>query len=83
MSRNLISRTELESAITTAIRKSDPKCESFIGVFVRRIRPKSRKEPNWSIRGVKYGSAERLSCDTALTTVVETMQRDFGIRDRD
>jgi hypothetical protein len=68
---------ELELAISEAVKNAAPGCEDFVGVIVQHKTPKSRLDPNWAIRGVKFGKADRQVTDEALTTVVERMQREF------
>jgi hypothetical protein len=68
---------ELELAISEAVKNAAPGCEDFVGVIVQHKTPKSRLDPNWAIRGVKFGNADRQVADEALTTVVERMQREF------
>jgi len=68
---------ELELAISEAVKKAASGCEDFVGVIVQRNTPKSRLDPNWAIRGVKFGNADRKVADEALATVVERMQREL------
>jgi hypothetical protein len=72
-----ITISELESAIVEAIKKEAPGCEDFVGVIVRHERAKSHLDPNWVIRGVKFGNTDRKLANEALATVVERMQREF------
>jgi hypothetical protein len=74
------SRKRLESAVTEAV-KSAPDCEAFVGVIIQRMEPKSRTEPNWAIRGVRFGSADRDKSGNALANVVERMQLEFSLTD--
>jgi hypothetical protein len=74
-----ISRKTLQSAITEAVKKSDPGCQLFVGVIVERTTPKSRFDANWEIKGIKFGKANRDKCSQALATIVERMQREFGL----
>lgn len=71
-----LSRTNLELAITEAV-KAMPDCEAFVGVFVMRVKPQSRFDANWSIRGVKFGKTDRDKSGKVLAGIVEVMQRDF------
>jgi hypothetical protein len=68
---------ELELAISEAVAKAAPGCEDFVGVVVRHATPKSRLDPNWAIRGVKFGNADRKMANEALGAIVERMQREF------
>jgi hypothetical protein len=80
-SRGQIKCETLEVAIATAVKRSDPSCEPFIGVFVERRAPKSRGEANWAVRGVKFGKAERENCNAALSVIVDRLKREFEISD--
>jgi hypothetical protein len=44
-SREQIKCATLEVAVATAVRRSDPRCGRFIGVFLERRNPKSGDEP--------------------------------------
>lgn len=76
-----IATRELELAISEAVKKAAPGCDEFVGVMVQHDRPKSHLDPNWAIRGVKFGKADRKVADEALATVVERMQREFLLSD--
>jgi hypothetical protein len=77
--RSLIASTNLEDAITEAVRNEGPGCEAFVGVIVQQTKPKSRFDANWLLRGVKYGRADRGKADEAIATIVERMQREFKL----
>ena len=72
---------ELESAISDAVKKAAPGCEDFVGVIVEHTTPKSRHDPNWDVRGVKFGKADRKAVDEALAAVVERMRHEFLLSD--
>lgn len=72
---------ELELAIAEAVKKAAPGCEDFVGVIVRRETPKFYLDPNWAIRGVRFGIADRKIANEALATVVERMKREFLLSD--
>ena len=76
--RSAVSRKHLESAVTEAV-KSVLDCEAFVGVIIQRIEPKSRTDPNWAVRGVRFGKADRDKSGKVLATVVEQMQREFSL----
>ena len=78
---SLIAPEILQSAITEAVKDAEPACETFVGVIVQRIKPKSRFAANWALRGVKFGRADREKAYKAVTTVVERMQREFRLSD--
>jgi hypothetical protein len=71
---------ELELAIADAVRKALPGCEDFISVIVERKTPKSRLDPDWDIRGVRFGKADRKMTDEALSTVVKRMQQEIRLK---
>jgi hypothetical protein len=76
-----ITMPELERAISDAVTKDAPGCEDFVGVVVRRAAPKSHLDPNWAIRGAKFGNADRKAANEALAAVVDRMQREFLLID--
>jgi hypothetical protein len=69
---------DLESAITEKV-KAAPDCEAFVGVLIMPERPKSRFDANWSIRGVKFGRADRDKSNKVLANIVERMQREVRL----
>jgi hypothetical protein len=69
------------SELHPGVQNSDPRCGSFIGVFIERRTPKSRDDTNWTVKGVKFGKAERDNCNTALSIIVERLKREFEISD--
>jgi hypothetical protein len=77
--RNPISREEMQVAITEAVKKADPDCAAFVGVFVERTKRTSVLEANWAIKGIKFGRADRNKAGNAVNRVVERMQRDFNL----
>jgi hypothetical protein len=80
--RSSVSRERLQSAITKAVKKADPKCAGFVGVIVQRETPKTQLDANWAIKGVRFGKADRDKCSLALATIVERMQREFSLAKR-
>jgi hypothetical protein len=79
--KNGVSRSDLESAITEAVKNSNPGCASFVGVIIQRETPKSRSGTNWNVRGVKFGAADRTKSLEALDKIIERMQQDFRLSD--
>src|ERR1700676_3638466 len=73
--RSAVSCKHLESAVTDAV-KSALDCEAFVGVIIQRIAPKSRTDPNWAVRGARFGKADRDKSGKVLAVVVEQMQRE-------
>jgi hypothetical protein len=80
-SRVAIKCAVLEAAIATAVKRSNPSCEPFIGVFVERSAAKSSDEANWAVKGIKFGRAEREPCNAVLSVIVERLKREFEISD--
>ena len=79
--RTQITPAELELTIAEAIRKNAPGCGSFIGVIVHHKKPKQHRDPNWGVRGVKFGSADRRTVDETLPRIVEQLQKEFRLAD--
>ena len=77
--RASIAPRSLELAIVDAVKKDAPGCESFVGVVVRRTKPKSRLHANWELQGIKFGNADRETAVEALTVIVERLQREFRL----
>jgi hypothetical protein len=77
--RDSISREALQEAITAGVKKADISCTSFIGVIVQRAIAASSLEANWTIRGIKYGRANRDKANAALATIVGRMQHEFSL----
>jgi hypothetical protein len=79
--RDLVSLATLERTIAGTVRWSAPDCERFVGVIVQRTTPKSRFDANWTLRGVRFGKADREKANVAVTTIVERLQREFRVPD--
>ena len=79
--RTALSISELELAITNAVKKAAPECETFLGVILEKKSPNSRRDANWQLRGAKFGTADRKIASEALATIVELMQQDVSITD--
>jgi hypothetical protein len=73
-----ITAAELQYAIQQALHAA-PSCEDFVGVVVRPKTPKSRSEPNWDVRGIKFGKADRIIVSEALAKVVARLQQEFRL----
>ncbi|MGA7805253.1 hypothetical protein [Bradyrhizobium sp.] len=78
--RTSMTIAELEAAIAEAVRTTSSGCAGFISVIVERKIPKSRLDPDWAVRGVRYGKADRRLVDQALSTVVERMQQEIRLK---
>jgi hypothetical protein len=81
--RQPISRKDLQSAITEAVKKSDPDCHAFVDVIIERAGSKSRLDANWAIRGVKYGSSDREKAAQAVAAITARMQSEFRLSEDD
>lgn len=79
--QHLIGARTLETAIAEAVKRGVPECGDFVGVIVQRTKPQSRFDPNWVLRGVKFGKADREKANEALTAIVDRMQREFRLSD--
>lgn len=79
--QHLIGAQTLETAIAEAVKRGVPECREFVGVIVQRTTPQSRFDPNWALRGVKFGKADREKANEALTAIVDRMQREFKLSD--
>jgi hypothetical protein len=79
--RNPVSKEAIQAAITVAVKKAYPGCEPFVSVILQRTNPKSRLDPNWAVRGIKFGKADRDRASAAINTVVVRMQREFKLSD--
>jgi hypothetical protein len=80
-SRDRIKSAALEAAISTAVKKSDPSCEGFVGVFLRRSLPRSDEDTNWDVRGIRFGKAQREQCEAALSVIIARMKQEFEVVD--
>lgn len=81
VTREAIKRATLEAAITAAVKRSNPSCEPFVGVFIERISPNSSDEANWAVKGIKFGKSEREQCNSALSVIIDRLKREFEIAD--
>jgi len=79
--RQPISPRALQSAIADAVKKSDPDCEAFVDIFVEHVQPKSQFDPNWDVKGVKFGRSDRAKSAQAIAVIVARMQREFRLDD--
>jgi hypothetical protein len=77
--RSPISRERLQAGITEAVKEADAGCEAFVGVIITQETPKSPLDTNWTIRGVRFGRADRDKASKAIAAIVEHMQRAFYV----
>jgi hypothetical protein len=78
--RQQITRAALEREIMDVV-KGGTDCKEFVGVIVERVTPADPDASNWTLKGVKYGSADRALCDTALSACVVEKALRFNISD--
>jgi hypothetical protein len=79
--RAQITPAELELTITETIRKTAPGCGSFVGVIVHHKKPKQYRDPNWVVRGIKFGKADRRVVEETLSRTVKQLQKEFRLTD--
>ena len=79
--RKQITRAALEQTIAEAVRASRPECKDFVGVVVERVSPDKSGDPNWVVKGVRYGKANRDLCGEALSNCVAERQLEFELND--
>jgi CspA family cold shock protein len=77
--RKLISRADLEQSLADAVREISPECGAFVGIIVDRILPETAGGINWTIRGVKYGKADRGKCDAALSMWLQKKRQEYTL----
>jgi hypothetical protein len=77
--RNPIARAALQLAIAEAVRKADP--QELIGIVVERIVPTTARGANWTLKGGKYGEADRARCLAAIAGCVKERQGEFELSD--
>jgi hypothetical protein len=80
--RRLISRADLQSAITEAVKQYDSDCEAMVDVIVERALPRSRLDANWAIKGIRFGRADRQKAGEAITVIVTRMQGEFTLSEQ-
>jgi len=78
--RSVLLREDLEAVITTVVRRAEG-CEQFVGVVAERVERESTEDPNWAIKGIKFGRADRNKASAALAIAVERMQRMYILSD--
>jgi hypothetical protein len=79
--RKSIARSSLESELAEGVRQSGPECERFVAVIIEKVIPKERGGPNWAVKGVRYGGADRERSNAALSTLVVTRQQEVELGD--
>jgi hypothetical protein len=59
----------------------DDACGEFVGVIVERSRAQSKLDANWTIKGIKFGRADRDKTGQVVAAVVERMQLLYNLSD--
>jgi CspA family cold shock protein len=79
--KRAINRIELEQALAEAVRSVSPECEAFVGVIIERVVPETSGAVNWSVKGVRYGKADRDRCEAALGMSLREKQLEYVLSD--
>lgn len=79
LKRSTIVLEELQVAVAAAVRKADSACELFIGVVIERVDREFAAGANWTVKGVKFGKADREKAGSIVETIVERMQQEFDL----
>jgi hypothetical protein len=74
-----IARASLEQQLLETVRSSAPECSELASVIVERVIPSTRGGPNWAIKGVRYGKADRGKCAARLSGIVSERQQEFDL----
>ena len=77
--RQPVTRADLQTAITEAVKKFSPECQAFIDVILTDAKPESKSESNWTIQGIKFGRSNRKKASEALDVVVARMSQEFRL----
>jgi hypothetical protein len=77
--RTSIARTTLEQQLLETARSSAPECSELASVIVERVVPATRGGPNWAVKGVRYGKADRGKCAARLSSIVAEQQQEFDL----
>ena len=77
--RRQVTREELEQSLTEAVRACHPEFETFAGVIVERIVPSPSGGPNWAVKGIKFGAADRHRSGIILSYCVDEAQHQFEL----
>jgi hypothetical protein len=77
--RQPVSRIDLQTAITEAVKKFSPECQAFIDVIVTDPKCESHLDADWNIKGIKFGRANRAKASEALNVVVARMAQEFKL----
>ena len=76
--RQPIMRSELEHTIADIV-KGRADCDQFVGVIIERVTPEASGGNNWVLKGIKYGNADRATCDAALSACVVQKALQFDL----
>jgi hypothetical protein len=81
--RQSISRKDLQSAITEAVKQSGPDYEGFVDVIVESDGTESKPKVNWAVRGIKFGNCDRKKGENIVAVIVARMQQEFMLDNSD
>jgi CspA family cold shock protein len=79
--RKPIARVELEQSLADAVRSVGPECNALVGVIIERVVPATSDGPNWAVKGVRYGRADRDRCEAALGVCLREKQLEYVLSD--
>jgi hypothetical protein len=79
--RKPITRHALEQSLTEAVRACHPELETFAGVIVERVVPEKPGDPNWAVKGVKFGTADRHQSGIILSYCAHDAQLEYDLSD--
>ena len=77
--RQPVSRTDLQTAITEAVKKFSPECQAFIEVILTDPTTEPQVDANWTVKGIKFGRSNRAKASEALNVVVARMAQEFRL----
>ena len=67
--------------IAEAVRKKCAGMRQLYRMIVHHKKPKQNRDPNWGVRGVKFGKADRRIVEENFTRIVEQLQKEFRLTD--
>jgi hypothetical protein len=79
--RKPVTREELEQSLTEAVRATHPEFEAFAGVIVERVAPPAPGGANWTVKGIRYGRADRHRSGIVLSYCVDEAQLELELAD--
>jgi hypothetical protein len=77
----MVPRSGLEQAIVAAVQQSSSACRGFLSVYIEPC-PEDEVGSNWRVKGIKYGRANRDTCDAALLDIVRNLKERYALEVR-